>query len=127
MKPYIRVDLRTFEDVRGQLTPLSETELPFEIKRIFWIKNVPIGEGRGNHGHFIGNQFLISMSGSIDVELRVPEMGPITIELNPNQGIWAPPKTWISMKFAGLDSCLLVLADTEYDPNDVYTDSETLQ
>lgn len=127
MRPHIRIDLKTFKDARGELTPISDLDLPFKIKRIFWINNVPYGEKRGNHGHFLGNQFLVCISKSIEVELRVSELEPFTIELNPNQGVWAPPKTWISMKFGSLEACLVVLTDTDYDSKDVFTDPETLQ
>ena len=62
------IDLKKIQDPRGNLTPIEGgVDVPFEIKRIFYLYDVPGGESRGAHAHYKDSQFLIAASGAFEV------------------------------------------------------------
>ena len=64
------IDLRKISDPRGNLTPIEGgKDVPFEIKRAFWIYDVPGGEERGGHAYRKNEEFIVALSGSFDVVL----------------------------------------------------------
>jgi len=109
--------LENFSDERGNLYPLEFDRLPFSPKRLFVVSDVPKGETRGEHAHFKTEQFLICLSGEIDVILDNGKT-KTKISLTSFQGVYVPAGIWDSQIFkTGADS-LLVLASTEYDSTD---------
>ena len=116
--------LEKFEDERGGLFPLGFDRLPFVPKRLFVVSDVPKGVKRGDHAHYVTEQFLICLEGEIEVllddgkkEVRVP--------LLPMQGVHVPARVWDSQVFKTGKDILLVLASTDYDRED-YIESLSL-
>ena len=106
-------------DHRGQLIALEENkEIPFDMKRVFYIYGTQEGISRGNHSHYKTKQFLITVNGSCKVTL---DNGVIkeTFDLDrPNIGLFQDAMIWGTMHDFSSDCVLMVLADAYYDEND---------
>jgi hypothetical protein len=103
----------------GNITPIHNSkELPFDVRRIFYLYDVPGGESRGAHAHHVCHQFLIAASGSFEVLLddgRVQRL----IQLNrPYIGLHIPPMIWASEINFSSGAICLVLASEFYHPDD---------
>lgn len=111
------IELPKIKDPRGNLTFLeSSNHIPFEIKRIFYVYDVPTGESRGSHAHYKLKQFIICLSGSFDVFLDDGKRKK-TVHLNrPWQGLFIPPMIWSSEGNFDQGSVCLVLVSELYDP-----------
>lgn len=110
-----KLNFNTVGDSRGSLTSIENSaSIPFEMKRIFYIHDVPNGEDRGGHAHRYTNQVLIACHGSVDI-ICSDGVNEVSVTLNdPAQGILVPEMTWTQLKnFKGGAVCL-VLADTPY-------------
>lgn len=117
----IIMDLPKMSDPRGNLTFIeSNKHIPFDIKRIFYIYDVPTGANRGAHAHRTLKQFIICLSGSFDVKVDDGNQKKI-IHLNrPWQGVYIPPMIWAAeTNFDPGSVCLLVVSDF-YDESDYY-------
>ena len=102
-------------DSRGTLTAIEgNASIPFEIKRIFYMHDVPVGEDRGGHAHRYTKQLLIACHGSVDIVCSdgVNEFS-ITLD-DPSSGILVPEMTWTNLKNFRNGAVCLVLADTSY-------------
>lgn len=92
--------------------------LPFDVKRVFYIYDIPGGEDRGAHAHKECHQFLIAASGSFEIELDDGEIKR-TVALNrPYYGLHIPPGIWAAEKGFSSGAICLVLASAKYDEND---------
>lgn len=113
LNPYL-VDL----EIHGNLTVIED--IGFDIKRVFYISNVPSNTERGNHGHKNTTQFLVCISGSIDIIIK-NDNGVFNFTLNSDskQGIMMPPNNYIIMKNFSKDGILLVSADKCF-KDDIY-------
>lgn len=107
----------------GNITPVhSRIEIPFDIKRIFYLYDIPGGESRGAHSHKKCNQFLIAASGSFEVLLDDGKIKRL-VQLNrPYIGLHIPPGIWASEVNFSAGSICLVFASHNYDENDYIRD-----
>lgn len=103
----------------GNITPIhNNNEIPFSIKRIFYLYDIPSGENRGAHAHKDCHQFLLAVSGSFEVLLDDGRIKRL-IQLNrPHIGIHIPPGVWASELNFSAGSVCLVLASHIYDEQD---------
>ena len=117
------IDLPRFFDERGNLSVLEEmNQVPFKIKRVFWIYDVPGGEERGGHAYIKSKELIIALSGSFDVTVND---GNNTMKYSLNRsyyGLFVPEMTWRQMDNFSTNSIALVLSSTEYDANDYIRD-----
>ena len=118
-------NLPKFPDERGNLSFLeNNNQIPFEIKRVHWIYDVPGGEARGGLAYRETEEFIIALSGSFDVEID----DGIEIQLyNLNRsynGVLVPKGTWREINNFSTNSVALIVASTSYDPNDGKRDYE---
>jgi len=113
------IDLPKINDPRGNLTFVeSEKHIPFEIKRVFYIYDVPTGESRGAHSHHTLKQFIICLAGSFDVKVDDGRKKKV-IHLNrPWQGVFIPPRIWDSEANFDPGSVCLVLSSDMYNEKD---------
>jgi glyoxylate utilization-related uncharacterized protein len=95
MKPNI-IDFPRIQDPRGNLTFLQHpSQIPFEIKRVFWTYDVPGGELRGGHAYYKQEEVIIALSGSFDVVITNSDGSKEKFSLNRSYfGLYLPPKTW---------------------------------
>ncbi len=106
-------------DERGNLTFFeSDCHIPFKIKRVYWIYDVPGGETRGGHAFIKQNEFIIALSGSFDVVLHDGKSESRT-QLNRSYlGLYIPGMTWRSLSNFSTNSLALIVSDLDYDPAD---------
>ena len=103
----------------GNITPVHNSrEVPFDVKRIFYLYDVPGGESRGAHAHKECHQFLIAASGSFEVLLDDGKVQRL-VQLNrPYTGLHIPPMIWASEINFSSGAICLVLASRIYDVED---------
>ena len=117
------INLPKIGDERGNLSIIEQIkQIPFEIKRVHWIYDVPGGFDRGGHAFKQTEEFIVALSGSFDV---VVDDGSIkmTYPLNRSYfGLYVPKGMWRTMTNFSTNSLALVLSSTEYDENDYISD-----
>ena len=118
-------ELPKIKNRAGNITPVhNSTEIPFDIKRIFYLYDIPGGESRGAHAHKACHQFLIAASGSFEVLLD-DGVTKRVMQLNrPDIGLHIPPGIWASEVNFSSGSICLVLASHKYDESDYIRDYE---
>ena len=119
------ITLPKIKNRAGNITPLhNNVEIPFKIKRVFYLYDIPGGESRGAHAHRECHQFLIAASGSYEVLLNDGRTQRL-IQLNrPYLGLHVPPMIWASEINFSSGSICLVLASEEYNAKDYIRDYE---
>jgi hypothetical protein len=112
----------------GNITPVHNSEeIPFDVKRVFYLYDIPGGESRGAHAHKACHQFLIAASGSFEVLLDDGRTQRL-VQLNrPYQGLHIPPMIWASEINFSSGSICLVLASHLYDESDYIRDYATFK
>jgi hypothetical protein len=123
------INLPKIVDPRGNLTVVEGNQhIPFEIKRVFYLYDVPTGSDRGAHAHKKLHQFLICLAGSFDVSLDDGVNTKICHLNRPWCGLHIPPMIWAAEINFDPGSICLVLASDHFDEEDYYRDySEYLQ
>tara|TARA_R100001377_G_C3130114_1_gene89010 strand:+ start:149 stop:538 length:390 start_codon:yes stop_codon:yes gene_type:complete len=115
-------------DHRGQLVAIEGTkDIPFEVKRVFYIYGAQPEVPRGQHAHYKTQQHLIAVCGSCSVTLDDGKQS-VTYNLNqPNIGLLQDALVWGTMHDLSPDCVLLVLASEHYDDTDYIRDYATFQ
>lgn len=115
------IDLPKVIDSRGILTIIeSEYAIPFEIKRVYFLNEVPLGAQRGVHAHKELQQVIIAINGSFDVVLDDGKNSK-KVHLNkPYQGLYLCPMIWRELNNFSQDAVCLVLASNHYSKEDYY-------
>ena len=113
------IELPRIGNRNGSITALNNgIEIPFDVKRVFYLYDIPGGESRGAHAHKECHQFLVAVVGSFDVELYDGNVKR-TISLNkPHIGLHIPPGVWASEVNFSSSSICLVMASENYSEND---------
>jgi hypothetical protein len=103
----------------GNITPIhNSVDIPFEIKRIFYLYDIPGGESRGAHAHKECHQFLIAASGSFEVMVDDGKNKRIVSLNRPYYGLHVPNKIWASEINFSSGAICLVLASHAYNEQD---------
>jgi dTDP-4-dehydrorhamnose 3,5-epimerase-like enzyme len=121
-KPKI-INLSKIIDARGNLSVIEEhKDIPFKIKRTYWIYNAPGGEVRGGHAYKKNEEFIVALSGSFDVLLD-NGIEVKTFSLNrPYYGLYVPNGVWRQMMNFSTNALALILASTHFDLSDYIYD-----
>ncbi len=116
-------EFKVLGDHRGQLVALeANSQIPFDVKRVFYIYGTQEGIPRGNHSHYKTKQFLIAVNGSCKVTLDNGKEKE-TFDLNKqNLGLFQDALIWGTMYDFSKDCVLMVLADEHYDESDYIRD-----
>jgi len=119
------IDLPKIADPRGNLTFVeSHNHVPFDIRRVYYLYDVPGGSDRGGHAHKALQQLIIAMSGSFDVVLD-DGFEKKRFHLNRSYfGLYVCPMMWRELDNFSSGSVCLVLASELFDPADYYRDYE---
>ena len=112
----------------GSITPVqNSTEIPFDVKRIFYLYDIPGGVDRGGHAHHTLEQFVIAASGSFDITIDDGHSKK-TIQLNrPYMGLHIKPMIWDYMSNFSSGAIVLVLASGFYDELDYIRDYDAFK
>lgn len=113
------IELPKFTDPRGNLSFVEQlNHIPFEIKRTYWIYDVPGGENRGGHAFKQNEEFIVALSGAFDVIVDDGEKKQ-TFTLNRSYyGLYVPAGLWREMENFSTNSLALEFGSTHYDVND---------
>ena len=116
-------EFKVLGDHRGQLVALeANRQIPFDVKRVFYIYGTQESVPRGNHSHYKTKQFLVAVNGSCKVTLD-DGYNKETFNLNkPNLGLFQDALIWGTMHDFSSDCVLMVLANEYYDASDYITD-----
>lgn len=117
------VNLPKISDPRGNLSFVeSNRHVPFEIKRVYYLYDVPGGAERGGHAHKALHQLIIAISGSFDIHLD-DGVSKKTIHMNRSyNGLYVCPMIWREIDNFSSGAVCLVLASDYYDEDDYYRD-----
>ncbi|MBS0200379.1 MAG: WxcM-like domain-containing protein [Proteobacteria bacterium] len=122
------IDLPKVEDPRGNLTFIEAgQQAPFDIRRVYYLYDVPGGSQRGGHAHKALHQLLIAMSGSFDITL---DDGKTRFKYHLNRsyyGLYIPPMIWREIDNFSSGSVCLVLASEHFSEDDYYRDYSHFQ
>jgi len=117
------INLPKIDDPRGNLTFIEQKQhIPFEIKRVYWIYDVPGGQFRGGHAFREQEEMIVALSGSFDV---VVNYGSEIQRVQLNRcyfGLYMPPGLWRHMENFSTNAVAMVLSSTRYDPSDYIRD-----
>lgn len=119
------INLPKFLDLRGNLSFIEEdTHLPFKIRRVYWIYDVPGGEYRGGHAFRETEEMIVALSGSFDVVLHDGEKN-CRFSLNRSYfGVLVPKMFWRMLENFSTNSLALIIASTEFNESDYIRDFE---
>jgi len=117
------IKLPRISDPRGNLTFVEQNKhIPFEIKRVYYLYDVPGGEARGGHAHKGFHEFMIATMGSFDIILR-DGFDIKRFHMNRSYyGLYVPPMIWRELDNFSSGSVCLVLASELYDEDDYIRD-----
>ena len=123
------IELPRITDPRGNLTVAEANKnIPFDIKRVYWLYDVPGGECRGGHAHKQIKEILIAVSGSFHVTLDNGKEKQTFLLNHPYQGLLIDTKTWRTLDDVSSGAVCVVLASDCYDENDyIYDYNDFLQ
>ena len=117
------IDLPRITDPRGNLTVAeSMKNVPFDIKRAYWLYDVPGGESRGGHAHKRLRQLVIALSGSFTVTLDDGRERRTVLLNHPYQGLIIETKVWRTLDDFSSGAVCLVLASELFDESDYIYD-----
>ena len=121
------IQLPKFLDDRGNLSFFeNDNQLPFAIKRVHWIYDVPGGESRGGVAYKMTEEFIVAMSGSFDVVVKNCER-EWNFSLNRSyMGVYIPAGYWRTVENFSSNSVAVIAVSTFYDPNDAVRDIKEL-
>lgn len=119
------IDLPKVTDPRGNLSFIQNSDqIPFDIKRAYWIYDVPGGMFRNGHAFRSQHEFIVALSGSFDVVLKDNE-GERRIHMSRSYyGLYVPPMTWREIDNFSTNSVAMVLSSTLYNEDDYIRDFE---
>ncbi|WP_336070808.1 FdtA/QdtA family cupin domain-containing protein [Mesoflavibacter sp. CH_XMU1404-2] len=118
------IQIDKIKEERGTLSVIEKDVVPFQLKRVYYLYDVPSDAYRGGHAHKELYQFLIPVSGSFDVILN-DGYNTKTITLNkPDKGLLIVPGIWRELENFSSGSVCLVLASEVYDEDDYIRDFE---
>lgn len=118
------INIPKIEDPRGNLSVIEKEVIPFKIKRVYYLYDVPAGAERGGHAHKKLQQFLVALAGSFDVVLNDGK-NKQTITLNkPFEGLLITNGIWRELKNFSLGAVCLVVASDVFEEEDYIRDFE---
>ena len=118
-------ELPKIHDARGNLTFVeAHRHVPFAIRRVYYLYDVPGGATRAGHGHRALQQLMVALSGSFDITLDDGH-AQRRFHLNrPYHGLYIPPMLWRDLDNFSSGSVCLVLASERYDEGDYFRDHD---
>jgi hypothetical protein len=118
-----KINLPKIVDNRGNISVIEENrQIPFTIKRVYYLYDVPSGESRGGHAHRKLEQLIVSTSGSFNIIIDNGKSRKKFHLNRPNIGLYIPPMNWRELENFSAGSVCLVLASEVFDESDYIRD-----
>ena len=117
------IDIPTFTDERGAISVMDK-ELPFEVKRVFWLHHIAERKDRGSHALLDSEEIMVAVHGSFVVDLDDTVNNTSILLDNPNKGLMIRPGIWFKTHSYKEDGVSLILASEEYARNKYTYDYE---
>lgn len=118
------MDIPKIADPRGNLAVIEKDCIPYAVKRVYYLYDVPSDAFRGGHSHIEQQEFLIALSGSFEVVLDDGENKKRIMLNKPNKGLLIPTGIWRELDNFSSGAVCLVLASGEFDEDDYIRDYE---
>ena len=118
------INIPKIEDPRGNLSVIEKEVVPFEIKRVYYLYDVPAGAERGGHSHKEQKEFLIALSGSFDVILNDGKTEKSVTLNKPFEGLLITNGIWRELKNFSSGAVCLVVASDVFEEADYIRDFE---
>ncbi|MFN3969592.1 sugar 3,4-ketoisomerase [Flavobacterium sp.] len=119
------LNIPKIHDTRGNLSVIEGDVIPFNMKRVYYLYDVPSGAERGGHSHKVQQEFLVALSGSFDVVLTDGQSKK-TVTLNkPNEGLLIPNGIWRELENFSSGSVCLVIASDIFEEADYIRDYQS--
>jgi dTDP-4-dehydrorhamnose 3,5-epimerase-like enzyme len=112
------IDITKVHDTRGNLSVLQGEAIPFEMKRVYYLYDIPSGGRRGGHSHKNCLELLVALSGSFDVILNDGDQQKSVTLNKPNVGLLIPNGIWRELENFSSGSVCLVLASDVFKEED---------
>lgn len=123
LKDVKTIELPKVVDFRGNLSVIEELkQIPFKIKRVYWIYDIPGGEKRYGHAFKEQHEFIVALSGSFDIILNDGEEEKVYTLNRSYMGVYVPNRIWRKIENFSTNSVALVLSSTHYSPDDYIED-----
>lgn len=116
------INIPVVKDLRGNLGVVEKDTIPFDIKRVYYLYDVPSDAYRGGHAHKEQLELLIALSGSFEVTLDDGKSKRSIILNKPNKGLLIPKGVWRELQDFSSGSVCLVLASDVFDEEDYIRD-----
>jgi hypothetical protein len=122
------IQLRRINNRAGNITPVENSvDIPFDVKRVYYLYDIPGGESRAAHGHKHLEQFIVAASGSFDITID-DGIDKKTVSLNrPNFGLHMQPGIWRDISNFSSGAICLVLASLPYHEADYIRDYQAFK
>ena len=115
--------LQKNHQINGNLTAVgNNVEVPFEVKRIYYLYDIPGGQSRGGHGHRRLQQLIVAASGSFDLIIDDGQVKRTFHLSRPNMGVFMPAGLWRELDNFSSGSICMVLASEIYSEDDYIRD-----
>lgn len=118
------IEIPKVHDTRGNLSVIENEVIPFEMKRVYYLYDIPSGSRRGGHSHKDQQEFLVALSGSFDVILNDGQNEKKVTLNKPNQGLLIPQGIWRELENFSSGSVCLVIASEVFVEADYIRDYE---
>ena len=112
------INIPKIEDPRGNLSVIEKEIVPFEIKRVYYLYDVPAGAERGGHSHKEQQEFLVALSGSFEVILNDGKTEKSVTLNKPFEGLLITNGIWRELKNFSSGAVCLVVASDEFEEAD---------
>lgn len=118
------IQIPKVHDERGNLAVIEKAIIPFSLKRVYYLYDIPSGEFRGGHAHRKQQSLVIALSGSFEIVVDNGITSRRFMLNKPNEGLYIPTYMWREIENFSSGAVCLVLASTEYDELEYIRDYE---
>ena len=108
------ISVAEFRDARGNLYVADNADLPFPVKRVFWIKDIPQDASRGAHAHKVCAEILFPVCGEFDVTVDDGTSSAVCHMQDPDEGLYVGPNVWCELNNFSEGAVCLVLCSHPY-------------
>lgn len=112
------IDFPKIENILGNIAVIEKNTIPFEIKRVYYLYDIPSSSTRGGHSHKKLQQILIAISGSFDVVLKDGEIEKTVVLNKPDKGLLIKNNIWRELENFSSGAVCLVLASEVFEEED---------